>query len=61
VEQYLPHGQVRQKYSYSVPLTKFRRPQSSADFTGLDEYITNQEGWTGIDVIVAMPSVMAGW
>jgi large subunit ribosomal protein L1 len=33
---------------------------AGADFAGLDEYITKiSEGWTGIDVIVAMPSVMA--
>ena len=33
---------------------------SGADYAGLDEYITKiQEGWTDVDVIVAMPSVMA--
>jgi large subunit ribosomal protein L1 len=33
---------------------------SGADYYGLDEYITKIEGgWTDIDVIVAMPSVMA--
>ena len=33
---------------------------AGADYAGLDEYITKiQEGWTDIDVIVAMPSVMA--
>ncbi len=33
---------------------------AGADYAGLDEYITKiAEGWTDIDVIVAMPSVMA--
>jgi large subunit ribosomal protein L1 len=33
---------------------------AGADYYGLDEYITKIEGgWTDIDVIVAMPSVMA--
>lgn len=34
--------------------------EAGADYYGLDEYITKIEGgWTDIDVIVAMPSVMA--
>ena len=33
---------------------------AGADFAGLDEYITKIEGgWTDIDVIITMPSVMA--
>jgi len=33
---------------------------AGADYAGLDEYITKiGEGWTDVDVIVAMPSVMA--
>ena len=33
---------------------------AGADFAGLDEYITKiQQGWTDIDVIIAMPNTMA--
>ena len=34
--------------------------EAGADFVGLDEFITKiKNGWTGIDVIVTLPSVMA--
>jgi large subunit ribosomal protein L1 len=34
--------------------------EAGADFVGLDEYITKiEQGWTDIDVIITMPSVMA--
>ena len=37
-----------------------RTREAGADHVGLDEYIKKiQEGWTDIDVIVAMPQVMA--
>ncbi|MDF1695608.1 MAG: 50S ribosomal protein L1 [Saprospiraceae bacterium] len=33
---------------------------AGADFAGLDEYITKiQQGWTDVDVIIAMPNTMA--
>jgi len=33
---------------------------AGADYAGLDEYITKiQQGWTDVDVIIAMPSTMA--
>jgi large subunit ribosomal protein L1 len=34
--------------------------EAGADFVGLDEYIQKiEQGWTDIDVIITMPSVMA--
>jgi large subunit ribosomal protein L1 len=34
--------------------------EAGADFVGLDEYITKIEGgWTDVDVIITMPTVMA--
>ncbi len=34
--------------------------EAGADYVGLDEYITKiEQGWTDIDVIITMPSVMA--
>ncbi|MEL6988750.1 MAG: 50S ribosomal protein L1, partial [Bacteroidota bacterium] len=33
---------------------------AGADYAGLDDYITKiQQGWTDVDVIIAMPNVMA--
>ena len=33
--------------------------EAGADFVGLDDYITKiKEGWTDVDVIITMPSVM---
>ena len=34
--------------------------EAGADYVGLDEYIKKiEEGWTDIDVIITMPTVMA--
>ena len=33
---------------------------AGADYVGLDEFITKiSQGWTDVDVIIAMPNVMA--
>lgn len=58
----LPHGTGKTKkvLVLCTPDKVQEALNAGADFAGLDEYITKiQEGWTGIDVIVAMPSVMA--
>jgi large subunit ribosomal protein L1 len=58
----LPHGTGKTKkvLVLCTPDKVQEAMDAGADFAGLDEYITKiQEGWTGIDVIVAMPSVMA--
>jgi large subunit ribosomal protein L1 len=58
----LPHGTGKTKkvLVLCTPDKVQEALNAGADFAGLDEYITKiSEGWTGIDVIVAMPSVMA--
>ena len=58
----LPHGTGKTKkvLVLCTPDKVQEAIDAGADFAGLDEYITKiGEGWTGIDVIVAMPSVMA--
>ena len=58
----LPHGTGKTKkvLVLCTPDKVQEAMDAGADFAGLDEYIAKiQEGWTGIDVIVAMPSVMA--
>jgi len=58
----LPHGTGKTKkvLVLCTPDKVQEALSAGADFAGLDEYITKiSEGWTGIDVIVAMPSVMA--
>jgi large subunit ribosomal protein L1 len=58
----LPHGTGKTKrvLVLCTPDKVAEAQAAGADYAGLDEYITKiQEGWTDIDVIVAMPSVMA--
>lgn len=58
----LPHGTGKTKrvLVLCTPDKVQEALDAGADYAGLDEYITKiQEGWTEIDVIVAMPSVMA--
>jgi large subunit ribosomal protein L1 len=58
----LPHGTGKTKkvLVLCTPDKVQDALSAGADFAGLDEYITKiAEGWTGIDVIIAMPSVMA--
>ena len=58
----LPNG-IGKETKVLVLCTPYKEEEAKAagaDYYGLDEYITKIEGgWTDIDVIVAMPSVMA--
>ena len=58
----LPHGTGKTKrvLVLCTPDKVQEAVNAGADYAGLDEFINKiQEGWTDIDVIVAMPSVMA--
>ena len=58
----LPHGTGKTKkvLVLCTPDKVQEAINAGADYAGLDEYITKiAEGWTDIDVIVAMPSVIA--
>jgi large subunit ribosomal protein L1 len=58
----LPHGTGKTKrvLVLCTPDKVQEAVNAGADYAGLDEFITKiQDGWTDIDVIVAMPSVMA--
>lgn len=57
----LPHGTGREKkvLVFCTPDKEEEAKAAGADYYGLDEYIQKVlGGWTDIDVIVAMPSVM---
>ena len=58
----LPHG-IGKEVKVLVLCTPEKEEEAKAagaDFVGLDEYITKIEGgWTDIDVIITMPTVMA--
>tara|TARA_B100000989_G_scaffold190867_1_gene143765 strand:+ start:117 stop:806 length:690 start_codon:yes stop_codon:yes gene_type:complete len=57
----LPHGTGKKlKVLALVPADKENEAkEAGADFFGLDEYLQKiKEGWTDIDIIVTMPSVM---
>jgi large subunit ribosomal protein L1 len=57
----LPHGTGKTKtvLVLCTPDKEEAAKAAGADFVGLDEFITKIEGgWTGIDVIIATPSVM---
>jgi large subunit ribosomal protein L1 len=57
----LPHGTGKTKkvLVLCTPDKEEAAKSAGADFVGLDEFITKIEGgWTGIDVIIATPSVM---
>lgn len=58
----LPHGTGKSKrvLVFCTPDKEQEALDAGADYAGLDEYIQKvQGGWTDIDVIVAMPNVMA--
>ena len=58
----LPHGIGKDKkvLVFCTPDKEAEAQEAGADYVGLDEYIQKvQGGWTDVDVIVAMPSVMA--
>ncbi len=58
----LPHGTGKdvRVLVLCTPDREEEAKEAGADFVGLDEYITKiEQGWTDIDVIITMPSVMA--
>lgn len=58
----LPHGtgKVKRVLVLCTPDKEAEANAAGADYVGLDEYITKiSQGWTDVDVIIAMPSVMA--
>jgi large subunit ribosomal protein L1 len=57
----LPHGTGKTKkvLVLCTPDKEAEAKAAGADFVGLDEYITKIEGgWTDVDVVITMPSVM---
>ncbi|MDL2227660.1 50S ribosomal protein L1 [Bacteroidales bacterium OttesenSCG-928-K03] len=57
----LPHGTGKTKrvLVLCTPDKEDEAKAAGADFVGLDEYIQKiKEGWTDVDVIITMPSVM---
>lgn len=57
----LPHGtgKVNRVLAIVTPDKEAEAKAAGADFVGLDEYIEKiKNGWTDIDVIITMPSVM---
>jgi large subunit ribosomal protein L1 len=58
----LPHGTGKSKtvLVLCTPDKEKEALEAGADYAGLDEYITKiQQGWTDVDVVIAMPTVMA--
>lgn len=58
----LPHGtgKVVRVLALVTPDKEAEALAAGADFVGLDDYISKiEKGWTDIDVIITMPSVMA--
>jgi len=58
----LPHGtgKVKRVLVLCTPDKEAEAKAAGADYVGLDEYITKiGQGWTDVDVIIAVPSVMA--
>ena len=58
----LPHGTGKTKrvLVFCTPDKVEEAIEAGADYAGLDEFITKvQGGWTDVDVVVAMPQVMA--
>ncbi len=58
----LPHGTGKTKrvLVFCTPDKEEAAKEAGADFVGLDEYIQKiSEGWLDVDVIIAMPNVMA--
>ena len=57
----LPHGTGKdvRVLALVTPDKEDEAKAAGADFVGLDEYIQKiKDGWTGVDVIITMPSVM---
>ena len=57
----LPHGTGKEVRVLALvtPYKEADAKEAGADFVGLDEYLQKiKDGWTDVDVIVTMPSVM---
>ena len=57
----LPHGTGKTKrvLVLCTPDKEEEAKQAGADYVGLDEYIKKiKDGWTDVDVVITMPSVM---
>ena len=57
----LPHGtgKVLRVLALVTPDKEIEAKEAGADFIGLDEYLQKiKDGWTDIDIIVTLPSVM---
>ena len=57
----LPHGTGKdvRVLALATPDKEDEAKAAGADFVGLDEYLQKiKNGWTGVDVIITMPSVM---
>merc|ERR1712173_256817 len=57
----LPHGTGKdvKVLAFVTPDKEAEAKEAGADFVGLDEYVEKiKGGWTDVDVIVTMPSVM---
>jgi large subunit ribosomal protein L1 len=53
-------GKVKRVLVLCTPDKEAEAKAAGADYVGLDEFITKiSQGWTDVDVIIAMPSVMA--
>jgi large subunit ribosomal protein L1 len=58
----LPHGTGKSKrvLVFCTPDKEEEAKAAGADYVGLDEFIQKiQDGWTDVDVVIAMPQVMA--
>jgi large subunit ribosomal protein L1 len=58
----LPHGtgKVKKVLVFCTPDKEKEALEAGADYAGLDEYIDKVlAGWTDVDVVIAMPQVMA--
>lgn len=58
----LPHGTGKSKkvLVFCTPDKEQEALDAGADYAGLDEYLDKiQGGWTDVDVVIAMPNVMA--
>lgn len=58
----LPHGTGKQVrvLVLCTPDKESEAKEAGADYVGLDDYVTKiQGGWTDVDVIITMPTVMA--
>ena len=58
----LPHGTGKSKsvLVLCTPDKEAEALEAGADYAGLDEYVDKiNKGWTDVDVVIAMPTVMA--